>query len=174
MWNNKMQIIVDVVNKVLAVLIVLISGIMLACVVWQVLSRYVLGTPSVVTEEIARFLLMWLGLLGAGYVTGKRRHLAIDLLKTKMEGRNKLMLEIVIHLFIILFAAVVMVYGGYELMQQTLEKNQVSPSLGLRMGWVYMAIPVSGVFILFYSLIAFGETLCGKTTGDADSSETTS
>ncbi len=168
-----MQTIVECVNKILAMLIIVISTIMLLCVVWQVLSRYVLGTPSVVTEETARFLLMWLGLLGAGYVTGKKRHLAIDLLKTKMEGHSKLMLEIVIHLFVILFAAVVMVYGGYELMQQTLEKNQVSPSLGLRMGWVYMAIPVSGVFILFYSLIALWETLTGHSS-ETINSETTS
>ncbi len=174
MWNVKMKIIVECVNKVLATLIVLISGVMLACVVWQVLSRYVLGVPSVVTEEIARFLLMWLGLLGAGYVTGMKRHLAIDLLLTKIEGKNKLFVEILIHLFVILFAAAVMVYGGYDLMQKTLASNQVSPSLGVKMGLIYAAIPVSGLFILFYSLVAFGETLCGKDTNPSNNSETTS
>ncbi|WP_316931840.1 TRAP transporter small permease [Parabacteroides distasonis] len=47
---------------------------------WQVLSRYILVSPSSVTDELAGYLLIWVGLLGAAYVSGKNEHLAIDLL----------------------------------------------------------------------------------------------
>jgi TRAP-type C4-dicarboxylate transport system permease small subunit len=48
-------------------------------VAWQVLTRFVLQNPSSYTEELARYLLIWLGLLGAGYCVGQRSHLAIDI-----------------------------------------------------------------------------------------------
>ena len=57
-----------------------VVAVQLGCVVWQFLSRYFLGTPSTVTEEIAQLLLMWLGVLGATHVLGQRMHLAINLL----------------------------------------------------------------------------------------------
>ena len=59
-----------------------------------------LRNPSSFTEEIARYLLVWVGILGGAYAVGKRIHLAIDLLPTKLEGRRKAMLELFIEVCI--------------------------------------------------------------------------
>jgi TRAP-type C4-dicarboxylate transport system permease small subunit len=47
-------------------------------VLWQVFSRYFTDNPSSFTDELARYLMMWLGILGAAYVGGRNEHVAID------------------------------------------------------------------------------------------------
>lgn len=104
------------------------------------------------TDEVARFLFIWVGLMGAAYTLGKKRHLAIDLISMKMEHNpaKQAVLHIVINLISLFFAGIIMVYGGGSLMLKTLSTGQVSPALGLEMGLVYAAIPLSGFFMLIY------------------------
>ena len=81
------------VDMLLKTVITTIFVVLVACVSWQVISRYVLGTPSTVTDELARFLFMWLALIGGAYTLGLRRHLAIDLLTQQLSGRARTVSE---------------------------------------------------------------------------------
>ena len=76
-------------DSILAHLLVLLMGLMVLNVLWQVFSRYVLGEPSAFTDELARFLMIWLGLLGAAYVSGKKGHVAIDVLAKRASVKNQ-------------------------------------------------------------------------------------
>jgi TRAP-type C4-dicarboxylate transport system permease small subunit len=53
---------------------------------------------------------------------------------------------------VIAFAGSVMVYGGTILFGQTLASGQVSPAMGLKMGYVYLVVPISGVLFILESL----------------------
>lgn len=77
------------IDKVLEIVLVIIMSTLVLDVLWQVFSRYVLASPSSFTDELAGFLLIWVGLLGAAYVAGKNEHLAIDLLLQKKKGKRK-------------------------------------------------------------------------------------
>ena len=92
---------VDVILK--WILVFIMAGMTLN-VLWQVFSRFILQNPSSITEELARYMLIWLGILGASYVAGQKMHLAIDLLSTKLNTKNKSYLEITIQVFVLLFA----------------------------------------------------------------------
>ena len=81
-------------------------------VIWQVASRYLVGSPSKFTDELAGFLLMWVSLFGAAYVTGKNQHMAINLLEGRLKGKKKKILRLVIHSVIVLFAFFVFLIGG--------------------------------------------------------------
>lgn len=61
-----------IMDKILSTLCVVLSSFLVCCVVWQVMSRYILNAPSTYTDEIARFLFIWVGLVGAAYALGKR------------------------------------------------------------------------------------------------------
>ncbi len=143
-------------EKILIVLMVL----MVVDVVWQVasrlLSKYLAGiislAPSTFTDEIAGFLLIWLGLLGAAYAAGKGQHLAIELLPNKLSPPKKKKLDIFINVLIVLFAASVMVIGGSHLVYLTFLLEQRSASLGIPLGYIYTCVPLSGLFITVYSL----------------------
>lgn len=141
----------DLADKLLRHGITIVFFVLLVCVTWQVISRYILGTPSIITDELARFLFMWLALIGGAYTYGQGQHLAIDLLPLSLQGRPRQIVEALITLLIAGFALLVMVKGGGELMQRTIASGQISPSLQLQMGYVYAAIPLSGLIICAYA-----------------------
>jgi len=132
-------------------LVIATMSVMVLNVLWQVFTRFILRQPSSFTEELARYLLIWLGLLGASYVTGKKLHLAIDLLPSRLKGKDRLVLNFFIHSLIFLFALFVMVIGGWRLVNLSFALQQVSAALQIRIGYVYLAVPLSGLFMMFYS-----------------------
>lgn len=125
-------------------------GLAVLNVLWQVFTRFVLGNPSSFTDELARYLLIWVGLFGAAYATGKRAHLAIDLLRTSLTGRALHWHGIVMIVVVGVFALFVMVVGGARLVSLSFLLGQTSAALNVPLGIVYLAMPVSGVLIVMY------------------------
>ncbi len=146
---NRVRALVD---KVLEFAVVVVMGALVLDVLWQVFTRFVLQDPSSFTEELARYLLIWVGLLGAAYAAGKRMHLALDLLPNKLTGRNARRLEIFVEACAFLFALFALVIGGFRLVMVTLVLGQTSAALQIPIGWVYLVIPISGLLIMFYSV----------------------
>jgi TRAP-type C4-dicarboxylate transport system permease small subunit len=136
----------------LATLVTILMGVLVINVLWQVISRYVVGRPSPFTDELAGFLLIWVGLLGATYITGKKEHLAIDILHHRLSPERKKKVDILINSLVALFALAVLVAGGTNLVYITLHLQQVSSALRIPVGYVYMVLPLSGIFIIYYSI----------------------
>lgn len=139
-------------DKLLAGFVTVLMGVLVLNVLWQVVSRYLVGNPSPFTDELAGFLLIWVGLLGATYITGNKEHLAIDLLHHKLSPKGKLKVNLVINILIALFALVVLVLGGTNLVYITLRLSQLSSALQLPIGYVYIVLPLSGIFIMYYAI----------------------
>ncbi|QGH36072.1 TRAP transporter small permease subunit [Gracilibacillus salitolerans] len=134
--------------------------IMVAITSWQVISRYILNNPSSVTGEFLRFGLIWFSLLAGAYVVGKKSHIAITFLSNRIKSEpKKRILEIIVQISFILFAAM-MIMGGFKAVSLTMA--QISPSLNLPMGYVYLSLPVSGVAILLYCFINLMDLLDSK------------
>ena len=100
------------IDKVLEIALVVLMGTLVLDVVWQVASRYIFSNPSSFTDELATFLLIWVGLAGAAYVKGKHEHLAIDILHTKMGPCTLNHTMIFINVLVIIFCLAIMVVGG--------------------------------------------------------------
>ena len=128
---------------------ILLIGILLINVCWQVFSRYVLQNPSSFTDELARFLLIWLTLFGAAFLVGQKEHLAIEILSNKMNPKIQ---SVLMNGSVFAFAFFVMIVGGINLVVTILELKQQSPNLQIPMGIVYLVIPISGVFISYFSI----------------------
>mgnify|MGYP002624291821 CR=1 FL=1 len=124
-------------------------------VLWGVYTRYRLGEPSRWTEEIARFLLMWVALLGTAVAFREKEHLGFDYLINKLHPEARRLAALASHLVTLTFVAFVMVVGGFSLVFETLEVNQLTPALELRMGYVYVVLPLSGLFIVLYVVEQF-------------------
>ena len=116
-------------------------------------TRFVLRHPSSFTEELARFLLIWVGLLGASYASGKKLHLAIEVLVDRLGEKARAGAEVIIQSLVFLFAFLVMVIGGIRLVTITLALSQISAALRIKLGYVYLVIPLSGLLIMYYSLL---------------------
>ena len=146
---NRIKLLVD---RLIAAFSVAVMVALVVCVVWQVFSRYVLNTPSTMTDELARFLMIWVGLLGAAYTVGAQRHLAIDLLAMSVNASKKALLSIVINVLIFAFSGLVIVTGGLKLIEKTLATSQVSAAMQIPMGYIYFILPLSGAIMMFYAL----------------------
>lgn len=141
------------VDKALEWVLVVLMGFSVLNVLWQVFTRFVLRNPSSVTEELARYMLIWIGILAAGYGVGKRAHLAIDLLPLKLKGDRWRALELVIQLVVAVFALFVMVIGGIRLVSIVLYLDQTSAAMQVKLGYVYLVLPITGLLILFYTVL---------------------
>ena len=147
-----MRSLYELINKIIVWCLILIFALLVIDVLLQVGSRYLLGQSFSFTEEFARFALIWLSVLGAAYLTGTNEHLSMDFLYSKLVGKKKVFATQIIQLLIALFAIVVMIIGGANLVYITLDLGQLSPALHLPLGYVYMIVPISGLLILYYCI----------------------
>jgi TRAP-type C4-dicarboxylate transport system permease small subunit len=136
-------------DRAVAALLALLLVTMVLAVTWQVITRDILGDPSGWTEELARFLLIWIGLFGGALAYHRGLHLGLDL----ATGRQRIQ-RTVRHACVLLFAVTVLVIGGASLVALTMELDQFSPALGLPMAVVYLALPASGLFMTVFALAA--------------------
>jgi TRAP-type C4-dicarboxylate transport system permease small subunit len=134
-----------------AVLIALVS-VMTVIVFLQVVYRYLLTQPLVWSEELARYLFVWLSLLGAALALQKRGHFGFEILYQKFSSPKRQLLGFLIHLLIGLLL-VILLSQGITLVEKTAQ--QESPAMGIAMGWAYACIPVAAALMLFHLIIIF-------------------
>ena len=132
--------------------LVFLMALMTLDVLWGVFTRYALGAQADWSEELARFLLIWIGLLGAAYATGQHKHLAIDLLQPQLSPSQQPRIGRAIRLLVTLFAFAVLVVGGSRLMYITQTLGQLSAALRIPMYLVYAVLPLSGLLVMYYQL----------------------
>lgn len=140
------------IDKYLAYLLVFLMAAITLDVLWGVFTRYALGSQAGWTEELARYLLTWIGMLGAAYASGQKMHLAIDLLSPKLNRKARVRLALFINLLIAGFAMTAMVIGGLRLMYITHSLGQTSAAMRIPIALVYSAIPLAGMLVVFYKL----------------------
>ena len=148
-----------ILDKFLEVLLMVAVAVLVIDVLWQVFTRFVMGKPSSWTEELATFLLIWVSLLGAAVALGRGAHLGIDYFVSKLPERDRIQTELFVFAVITVFSLLAMVVGGIGLVKRTLDVEQISVALHIPMGYVYLAIPISGAFLVLYGLIGFFERL---------------
>lgn len=142
------------IDKCLFYVLFIIVAAMLFCVSLQVFSRYLLKAPVVFTEELVRFLLIWLGLLGGAYTFGVKGHIALTLVLDKLDNINipniKTYINILIDVIVLFLAVFVLIIGGTKLISVT--HNQVSSVMLIPMWCIYVVTPISGLIITFYQI----------------------
>ena len=138
------------IDKILGIVLIVIMSVMVINVLWQVFTRYVMTTPSSFTDELARYLMIWIGVLGAAFVSGKNMHVAIDVLPSKLNETNRKKLAKVVDFIIISFVFFAMVVGGIRLVYLTYILEQHSPALQIPLALVYLVLPLSGLLIIYY------------------------
>ena len=138
--------------KVLEMMLILSVGALVLDVVWGVFTRYVMGEQAKWTEELARFLLVWVSLLGGALAFGTKGHLGVDYFVGKLHCDARKLMTIFSHFVVLLFSISIFLYGGTYIVVESLKLEQMTPALGWKMGYVYLALPISGFFMLLFTL----------------------
>jgi TRAP-type C4-dicarboxylate transport system permease small subunit len=148
-------------TSALNLVLIIAVALLVFDVVWGVFSRYVLGEQTKWTEELARFLLVWVSLLGGAVAFGTKGHLGVDYFMGKFDPEARKIMAVVTHLIVLFFAAAIFVYGGFRVVSDALTMEQMTPALGWKMGYVYLALPIAGIFMVLYTIENLIETLVG-------------
>jgi TRAP-type C4-dicarboxylate transport system permease small subunit len=148
-------------NALVAILVVLMS-IMVISTLLQVFARFI-SLNVQFTEELTIYAMMWVTLFGSAYVFGLRKHIAIDLLSESIGKGNQWKLVVLTEIIISLFALLVFLTGGIHFVYLTFKLGQVSSVIQVPKGWIYLAIPMSGVIILIYNFLNIRDALKMRT-----------
>lgn len=138
------------IDRVLTWVCVVLFAALVLDVMWQVVTRQILNNPSAWSEELAKYLFIWLGLFGAALVFGERGHVAVDLLVQRSPRKVQLVLMVLVQLAILAFALLVLVWGGIRVSNLAWDQNLTG--LPVNVGWLYTALPISGALTVLYTL----------------------
>jgi TRAP-type C4-dicarboxylate transport system permease small subunit len=135
-----------VVKAVNGLMVVLLS-LMTLFIFMQVVYRYALRQPLSWSEELSRYLFSAITLFGAVLLYRDNKHINMTLLKDLIKNKTaKTAVDIFAALLVLLFLGVVIRYG-FPMSFKLLNLDSFSSSMiWLKMGYVYLLLPVSAVF----------------------------
>lgn len=149
--NKSMNKLKGIMDQVLKIICAVMFSFMTILAVYQVVTRYVFNNPSSFSEELLTYSFAWLSMFAAALVFGERDHMRLAYFADKLTGKQGMRLSIAVECIILIFTVLVLVYGGISITKLTM--TQMTASLGIPMGYVYMIMPVSGVVTAVYSII---------------------
>ena len=141
----------QVLAKGEATALILIISVMTLVVFLQVVFRYALGRPLDWSEEMARYLFVWLSVLGAALGVQKGGHFGLDFFQRMLPGPGKRFLRILVH-FLMGVVVLVILFQGITLVQMT--RLQESPAMSISMAWAYASLPVGAGLMAVHLLVA--------------------
>ena len=153
-------------TRALEIFVIATMALLVIDVVWGVFTRYALGQQAKWSEELARFLLVWVALLGGAVAFGTKAHLGVDYFVGRLHPDARRWTAVVAHLVVLFFAGEVLLHGGARVVSEALHLEQTTPALGWKMGHVYLALPISGLFVALFTLENLVETLTRRPAGD--------
>jgi TRAP-type C4-dicarboxylate transport system permease small subunit len=144
-------------TRFLEIILILAVAALVLDVVWGVVTR-AFGQQAEWTEELARFLLVWVTLLGGAVAFGTKGHLGVDYFVSKFHPEAQKLMAVIGHVIVLFFAVAIFVFGGSRVVLDALAVEQMTPALGWKMGYVYLALPISGVFMVLFTIENLLET----------------
>lgn len=132
-------------------LVVLMMAAMSVIIGLQIFMRYVMGASLSWSEELSRYLFIWATYLGVAYGVRKDAHIRVSMVTELMSRRNAAYIRILTHVIFGAFAVFVM-YQGWIMVEKTFRFGQKSASLGIPMGFVYLA-PLTGFAFTILRLV---------------------
>ena len=119
-----------------------LSAILLAAatiiIALQIVFRMV-GAPLAWTEELARYLFVWLIYISCSYAVRMRAHIQVDLIPIMCKERGQYILHMISDVCFFVFAVIMTYYGAQLMYNAMYVRVQVSPAMGLNMGFVYLS-----------------------------------
>lgn len=144
--------VVKIIRKINDTACIIVLGLLSLFVVLQVFARYAIGAPLTWSEELARYLQIWMVMLGSATMMRKGGHLAIDLVTASLPAKVKRVTDVIVFISIIVFFGIVCYQGVLVTVNAA---SQTSPALNMPMSYVYAAIPVGSGLILMETVIRF-------------------
>ncbi|MBU0903549.1 MAG: TRAP transporter small permease [Firmicutes bacterium] len=145
-----MQKVDNMLGKVLQVLATVSLSLTVIITFLQVLFRYVFKSPISWSQEVLMISFVYSILFGAALAVKNKEHLTVDLFDNLSSIKEKIL--VVIEFIITGTVILILLYFGWELVRANLESGQIVGILPLKKAYVYLAIPLSALFMLYFHI----------------------
>ena len=151
------------VRKINYHLIIFLFSIQVLVVFSQVIWRFVFNDPFPWSEELARYLQVWIILLTSTVCIQKSKHLAIDFLTHRLSFKLQRLFKLISMVGITSYILVVIIFGIQFIV---LVGAQKTPALQVPIGMIYFAFPIAGIHMFFESLIVMIKVINARSIED--------
>ena len=134
--------------------------VMTVVVFLQVIYRYLLAQPLHWSEELARYLFVWISILGAALSVQRRGHFGMDFFFKMLPDKGRRYLIFLIYFLMGVVVLVILVQGIF-LVQKT--AAQQSPAMEISMGWAYASLPAGAALMVIHLLVIIFREAMQKT-----------
>jgi TRAP-type C4-dicarboxylate transport system permease small subunit len=150
------SLVLNVLRRTIQLVIMVMFAALIVTVFYQVLGRYLFNAPPSWSEELARFLQVWIALLASALCIQHGMHLGVDYLLYAVPPRGRAVLEALVYVMVSGFLLLLLVQGAKIL---DVAGAQSSPAMGINMWYAYLAVPVGAALMLLESVLKLGESL---------------
>ncbi len=140
----------QVLNRVSKWMSCVIFTTMFLTTLLQVVARYVFGSGFVWTEELARYLYVWLAFIGSAACYYENKHIVVDILTARVSGTWKMILGYISDLMVLAFNLVILVGGHRMVLANRTARAASIPALTIN--WVYLAIPLGAAAVILMAI----------------------
>lgn len=152
------------IERVLDAFLLIALAVMLGSIFIQVAGRYLFNAPPSWTEEVARFLIVWVTMIGSAAMLRRRGHIAVSVAVDALPWRLALAVGWLRDALILIMAGALANYG-YAF--AVLGGRRESAALEIPMFYPFLAVPVGGVLIALLLLLDRAGRLAGETEDEA-------
>jgi len=141
---NTFKKILENIEGYLCVVMLIVMSIV---VFIQVICRFILKSSLPWSEELCRYLLVWVSFMGGAYGVKTGAHLGVEAVTLIMPKKMRKVVEILMLIVGIVLCCVILKYG-IDIVKTQFKRIQYSPAMHVPMGYAYLAIPVGMVFFI--------------------------
>ena len=153
----------DLLFRVTAKVIIVLMALDVITMLVQVFGRQ-FGKAPAWTEELSRFLMVWIAFLGSGLLVKEGSHIAVDILQNTVKNEKVKFFFVKFSNVCMFLVGCIILYFGWFITKKNME--QITPALQLPFSVVYLSLPICGFLILLYSVERLiGNFLSGPSAG---------
>jgi TRAP-type C4-dicarboxylate transport system permease small subunit len=141
--------VVDGLNVAVRWILAALMLVMTVLIGWQVIARFIVGESLTFSEEVSRFVMVWLVLLGAAYAAKNGRLMKVDIVEHMLSGRAKSTVIMVAGVLSIVFYLVLVVFGFFIV---SAVSYQMTPATEVSMSIPMAALPVGGILLVINTI----------------------
>lgn len=154
---------IDNLNKVVGIILAIMLGIMSILIIAQVFTRFVINYPLHWSEELARYLMLYVVFFGSSLALRNHSLIAIEFLAESISKNKRKVLKIIIILISIVFF-IILLYQGIDMLGRV--QVQKSAGLGISMAIPYAGIPIGAALMIINSIAVLFELILGTKEED--------
>lgn len=136
-------------SRAVEFIVVIAMAVVVAVVTTEVVMRYIFLHSLIITEELSRYLMVWIVFLGSALVIKDGEHIRISVFVNRLSPERRPIAELISHLFVLAFLAVVIVEGTRILPRVI---DQYTTTLEISIFWFYLAIPCGSALMALFLL----------------------